>query len=216
MHVIRTLLPNEFDLLKEHLLRLDAEDRFRRFAGHSDDATVARHVEQIDHFRTTVVAWIEDGRLRGAAELMRLNTPAAERGEIAVTVEKDRQDQGIGTELLRRALTIARNRGIEQILMVCLPENGKMRHLADKFRGKLIDLGGEMEAKVDLVAPDGLSLLQEAVDLGQSAVDAMLAQWSPRRPRSQKIRSPALPRPRGRCAPTPAASAPARTGRARR
>lgn len=181
MRIIRTLLPTEFGLLKDHLLRLDRDDRYLRFGGHCDDTIVARHVDGLDRFRTVAVALFEDGEVRGAAELIRLDPPAATRGELAVTVEKAWQDSGVGTELLRRALTIARNRGLQSLFMICLSENSRMRHLADKFRGRLIELGGEVEATLDLLAPDGLSLLQEAMDMGHAALGSALEQWKPRR-----------------------------------
>jgi len=183
MRLIRTLLPTEFGMLKEHLLRLDAEDRRLRFTGLIDDAAVAGHADALDKFRAVVVACLEDGMVRGAAELLRFDPPGAERAEIAVTVEKAWQDQGIGTELLRRALTIARNRRIEQIHMICLSENARMRHLAEKFRGRMIVLDREVGATVDLLAPDGLSLFQEAMDLGHAAMGAAFEQWAARRRR---------------------------------
>jgi GNAT superfamily N-acetyltransferase len=181
MHVIRTLLPTEFGLLKEHLLRLEPDDRLRRFQGHASDQRIADYVGGLDRFHVVVVAWIEHGQLRGAAELSRFGAPVPTRGEIAVTVDKAWQDRGVGTELLRRALTIARNRGIEQIYMVCLAENGRMRHIADKFAGKLVDLGGEIEAMLALKAPDGFSLWQEAMDLGHATVASAFAQLAPGR-----------------------------------
>ncbi|MCK6454341.1 MAG: GNAT family N-acetyltransferase [Alphaproteobacteria bacterium] len=179
MHVIRTLLPTEFGLLRAHLLRLDPEDRRRRFAGQIGDDAVAAYVAALDRFRSTVVAWIEDGQVRGAAELLRFRAPAGTRAELAVTVERAWQDRGIGSELMRRALTIARNRGLDQVLMVCLAENGRMRHLADKFHGRMIDTGGEVEASVPLLAPDAWSLWQEAIDQGAAAIGEALEQWKP-------------------------------------
>ena len=181
MHVIRTLLPTEFDLLKDHLLRLDRDDRRLRFTGQCDNDGVARHADGLDRFRAVVVAWIEDGRVRGAAELLRFDPPGAQRAELAVTVEKNWQDKGIGTDLLRRSLTIARNRRLEQVFMICLAENGRMRRIADKFRGRLIELDCEIGATLDLLAPDGFSLLQEALDVGHAAVGSAFEQWTPRR-----------------------------------
>ncbi|MCC6469850.1 MAG: GNAT family N-acetyltransferase [Alphaproteobacteria bacterium] len=181
MHVIRTLLPTEFGLLKEHLLRLEPDDRIRRFQGQLSDERIAAYVDGLDRFHVVVVAWIEDGRVRGAAELVRFGVPIVTRAEIAVTVDKDWQDRGVGTELLRRALTIARNRGVEQVFMICLAENGRMRHIADKFAGRLIDLGGEVEATMALKAPDGWSLWQEAMDVGHASVASAFEQWTPRR-----------------------------------
>lgn len=181
MRIIRTLLPTEFGLLKDHLLRLAPEDRRLRFTGQCDDATVSRHADGLDRFRAVVVAWIEQGEVRGAAELLRFDPPGAQRAELAVTVEAGWQDKGVGTELLRRALTIARNRRMEQIFMVCLAENSRMRHLAEKFHGRMIELDREVGATVDLIAPDGLSLWQEAMDLGHAAVGSAFEQWTPRR-----------------------------------
>ena len=181
MHVIRTLLPTEFGLLKDHLLRLDQEDRYRRFQGHVGDQRIAAYVDGLDRFHAMVIAWFEGGRVRGAAEMARFSAPSLTTAELAITVEGPLQDQGVGTELLRRALTVARNRGIEQIYMVCLAGNGRMRHLADKFAGRMIDLGGEVEATMALKAPDGFSLLQEAVDQGEAAMASALARFAPGR-----------------------------------
>jgi len=182
MHVIRTLLPTEFNLLRDHLLRLDPEDRYRRFQGHASDARIVEYVAGLDRFRAIVVAWIEDGQMRGAAELARLGAPSLTHAELAVTVEGPWQDRGIGTDLLRRALILARNRGIERVHMICLATNQRMRHLADKFAGRMVDLDGEIEATLALRAPDGFSLLEEALGLGQASVVSALEQFVPRRP----------------------------------
>ena len=47
-----------------------------------------------------------------------------------MTVEDRWQDQGLGTELLRRAIVHARNRGLKSLYMICLTDNRRMQAIA--------------------------------------------------------------------------------------
>ena len=83
-----------------------------------------------------------------------------------MTVEHDWQSQGIGTELLRRAITVCRNRAIRSIYMICLVENRRMQRIARRFEGDLIVADGEAEAQVALPFPDQFTLAREALEEG--------------------------------------------------
>jgi acetyltransferase len=52
---------------------------------------------------------------------------------LAVVIADDFQGQGLGEELMRRALAAARAEGVEQVLVWFLPENTRMRSLAKKL-----------------------------------------------------------------------------------
>ncbi|SRR6266567_1703158 len=161
MRVYRKLLPYEIWRLREHLLRLSAADRrLRFFAGVGSDF-IAGHCRRVACLPAIVVGFFEDGVLRGAAELHIVDAFAG-LGELAVTVESDWQDRHIGTTLLDHAITVAENRGVRSIEMICLPDNRRMQHLARKFAARLVTVDNHAAADVKVPFPTQLSLWQEA------------------------------------------------------
>lgn len=166
MHVYRKLVPAEIGLFHDHLLRLTPEDRHCRFSGSVSDARIAEYCADIDWFRAIIIGCFVDGTLRGAAEL-RLDDPRVGwRAELAVTVEHEWQSRGIGTELLRRAITVCRNRAIRSIYMICLVANRRMQRIARRFEGELVIADGEAEAQVAVPFPDQFTLAREALEEG--------------------------------------------------
>ena len=57
----------ELPLLRDHLLRLDAESRRDRFHGFMDDSFIERYAAKCAGDGTVIIAYIEDGVVRGAA-----------------------------------------------------------------------------------------------------------------------------------------------------
>lgn len=91
-------------------------------------------------------------------------------------MEAPHQDVGIGSELTRRAVTIARNRGLRELYMVCLRENGRMQHIARKVGATVVLAGVEAEGRVALPHADPISLWQEAIDDGSGLIAETLGQ----------------------------------------
>jgi GNAT superfamily N-acetyltransferase len=175
MRVFRKLGPFETWRLRQHLLRLSPEERRLRFSGAVGDAFVTAHCERIDWLRAVIIGHFENGVLRGAAEL-RLETGIAGRAELAVTVEGAYQDQGIGTELLGHAITVAANRAMRSIYMICLIDNRRMQHIARKFTDRLIVVEDQAEADLVMQFPTLVSLWQEAAADGFGFVTSWLEQ----------------------------------------
>lgn len=63
--------------------------------------------------------------------------PHGQNAEIAVLVGDLYQRQGLGAELVRRLIEIAREEKLQEIVANILPENLGMRALADRFRFQL-------------------------------------------------------------------------------
>ncbi len=164
MHVYRKLVPAEIGLFHQHLLRLTPEDRQCRFSGYVSDAVIAEYCRKVDWFRSVIIGCFIDGTLRGVAELRFDDPRVGWRSELAVTVEGAWQNQRIGTELLRRSITVCRNRAIRSIYMICLVENRRMQRIARRFDGDLVFNEGEAEAQVALPFPDQFTLLHEALE----------------------------------------------------
>ena len=162
----RKLLPSEAGRLRRHLLRLTPEERRMRFHAALADAAIDRLCDRIDWFRTILIGYFVEGRLRGVAQLVFDRTLCPRTVEVAVTVERPWQGRGVGTELTRRAVTIARNRGAERQIMFCLVENLPMRRIARKLDSALAFDGGNLAADLGLRGATPWSLLEEVVQDG--------------------------------------------------
>lgn len=175
MRVFRNLAPFETWRLKQHLLRLSSDERRLRFSGAVGEHFISDHCDRIDWLRAVVIGAFEDGILRGAAELQ-LETGVPGRAELAITVEAAWQDQGIGTELLSRTITIAANRAMRSIYMICLLDNRRMQHVARKFADRLVFVEGQAEADLAVPFPTHASLWLEAASNGIGLIASWLEQ----------------------------------------
>ncbi len=184
MRVFRKLLPSELPQLKDHLLRLSADDRVARFSGHMGDEAVARHCARIDWRVSAVIGFFDAGVLRGAAELRGEDPRLGWSAELAVTVEEAWQDQGVGTELLRRAIVICRNRSLKSIYMICLLDNRRMQRIARKFEGALKFESGHVEADIVVPFPTQISLIEEAFADGTGLIATWWDRLEGRTPRA--------------------------------
>lgn len=139
-----------------------------RFCGHVSDGAISAYCERIDWSKTTILGCFVDREMRGVAELVLTQLAIPGNAEIALTVEKPFQDQGFGTELLRRTLVLARNRYVATVYMVCLLENRKIQHIARKFEASLVTHGREVEGKIWPPWPSWLSFIEEAAADGHA------------------------------------------------
>ena len=174
MPAFRKLLPAELSRYPDHLLRLDQDDRYARFTGGVSSSVIARHGAGIDWTRTILVGAFARGTLRAAVELCTDRLFWPDEAELAISVERELQGRRVGSALMRRALTIARNRGIRRVHMLCLAGNLRMRALARSFGGRLELDGGELSVTFALDPPNQFSLALEALEDGTGAVGAML------------------------------------------
>ena len=109
---VRTLRQQEeLPLLRDHLLRLDPESRHDRFHGFMDDGFIERYAAKCANDGTVIIAYIEDGVVRGAAELHPPDQSPDSQPEIAFSVEASVRRQGVGSILFKKLIAEARSRG---------------------------------------------------------------------------------------------------------
>jgi len=173
METFRKLVPTDLNSLHRHLLALGPEQRQMRFHGSVSDIAIERYCRDIDWFRTITLGYFVGSRLRGAVQLTFDRPWLPRRGELAITVETPWQGRGVGTELTRRALTIARNRGVAHLVITCLVENGPMRRIARKLGGALRFNPGTVAADVELRNPDAFTFFEELIADSCAAAAAM-------------------------------------------
>jgi RimJ/RimL family protein N-acetyltransferase len=161
---IRRLWPAERDLFTAHLLRLDAVTRRERFGTAVNDDFLVNYAATTFGVGGLVYAYIEEGEVRGAAELRGLEDIVTQTGEAAFSVEKAWRRRGLGEQLFSRLITAGRNRGIRTLYMTCLPENAAMRRLARKFEADLVGGYNDVEGSIATGAPTPFTILDEAFD----------------------------------------------------
>src|SRR6516164_11017678 len=140
----------ELPLLRDHLLRLDPASRHDRFHGFMDDSFIERYAEKCANDGTIVVAYFEDGVVRGAAELHPPDHSPDSQPEIAFSVESGLRRQGVGSILFRKLIAEARAKDYRSLRITTGAQNEAMRALAQKFGARLTFCHGESTGSIDL------------------------------------------------------------------
>ncbi len=169
------------DRVLDHLLRLDPEDRASRFGRATGDEEIRRYWERIDWARTLMIGCEAGGELRAVGELRAIGEGWGPTAEVAVTVERPVQGRRIGSELFRRLVTLARNRGVRSLYVICLARNRKVQRMVLRYGTELTQYDGEIEGQIRLPWPSSLSFVRELIDEYAGAVQAALTPPSPRR-----------------------------------
>src|SRR6202051_242329 len=148
---VRTLRQQEkLPLLRDHLLRLDRESRRDRFHGFIDDRFIERYAGKCADDGTVIVAYIEGGVVRGAAELHPPDQSPDSLPEIAFSVEACVRRQGVGSILFKKVIAEARSKGYHSLRITTGAQNQAMRALANKFGAHLTFRHGESTGSIDL------------------------------------------------------------------
>ncbi|MHA7833567.1 MAG: GNAT family N-acetyltransferase [Algiphilus sp.] len=192
--VFRLLWWFERDALEAHLLRLNPEDRYRRFGAHVSDAGLRSRTRRTQHSPRVILAAIVDGKVRGTVEIDFAPGRGVERSaEIALTVERSFRGQGMGSQLFAAGRLLAENRGADRLVLTTQADNWAMQRIA---RGHGMALHREDNETTALLSLQGNSVrgwLREAALHGRAllagawgvewpypvarAVDAVLLRW---------------------------------------
>jgi RimJ/RimL family protein N-acetyltransferase len=172
---VRTLSQQEeLPLLRDHLLRLDAESRRDRFHGFMDDEFIDRYAAKCADDGTIIIAYMENGVVRGAAEL---HPPAQSDDrvpEIAFSVEACVRRQGVGSILFKRLLSEARWKGYRRLRVTTDAANEAMRALAAKFGAHLVFRHGESTGTIEVGETPQAELARLAIDAPLNAARAVM------------------------------------------
>jgi hypothetical protein len=161
---VRTLRqPEELPLLRDHLLRLDPHSRHDRFNGFLDDSFIERYAAKCADDGTLIVAYIEGGVVRGAAELHPPGQSPDGLPEIAFSVEASVRRRGVGSSLFQRLIAEARWKRYSALRITTGAQNDAMRALANKFGARLAFRHGESTGTIDLEPQSQLELAKLAI-----------------------------------------------------
>ena len=161
---VRTLSQQEeLPLLRDHLMRLDRTSRHDRFHGFIDDSFIQRYAEKCANDGTVIIAYLEDGVVRGAAELHPPEQSANAQPEIAFSVERSVRRKGVGSVLFRKLIQEAHAKGYRNLRITTGAQNEAMRALANKFGAHLTFSHGESTGSIDLIKQDQTESAPSAV-----------------------------------------------------
>ncbi|MDP1582815.1 MAG: GNAT family N-acetyltransferase [Bradyrhizobium sp.] len=172
---VRTLRQQEeLPLLRDHLLRLDPESRHDRFHGFMDDSFIERYAAKCADDGTVIIAYIEDGVVRGAAELHPPDQSPDSQPEIAFSVEARVRRQGVGSILFKKLIAEARAKGYRSLRITTGAQNQAMRALAHKFGANLTFRHGESTGSIDLAPQAQPQAARAAIATPADAARAMV------------------------------------------
>jgi GNAT superfamily N-acetyltransferase len=179
---VRTLSQQEeLPLLRDHLLRLDRESRHDRFHGFMDDGFIERYAAKCASDGTIIIAHLEDGVVRGAAELHPPDQSPDSQPEIAFSVEAGQRRQGVGSILFRKLIAEARAKGYHSLRITTGAQNEAMRALAHRFGAHLTFRHGESTGSIDLTQqaqPDPARIaMATPFDAARAMVNFNRAYW---------------------------------------
>ena len=173
--IVRTLCQQEeLPLLRDHLLRLDPDSRHDRFNDFMDDSFIERYAAKCAGDGTTIIAYIEGGVVRGAAELHPPDRSEDSLPEIAFSVETRVRRQGVGSILFKKLIAEARSKGYRSLRITTGAQNQAMRALAHKFGAHLTFRHGESTGNIDLKPQSQIELAKLAIATPTEATRAMV------------------------------------------
>jgi len=161
--VVRRLHANDQTGICDHFLRLGVQSRRERFCGAISDDGVLSYAKNTFRYNSIICGAFVDGQLRGLVELRALFHSWPSTAEAAFSVEPEWQNIGIGDALFERMFAMAQNRGVRTIQMLCLKENGRMRHLAAKHHAQLLFNQDAVEAVLHPNWPTPQSIAEEII-----------------------------------------------------
>lgn len=177
MIIYKRLWPTNTTDYRDHLMRLTPDQRHYRFGGMVDDGFLDRKTGDIDWLRCLAFGCFVDGVLRGSVFIIRAHNGWIDEAELAITVEAPFEGQGIGTQLMRRATNIARNRGVARVTLFCLSDNFRLMALARKFDPTMTIDHGDAELTVDLGPATQISYAEEAFGLLETGISSFYEQF---------------------------------------
>ena len=172
---VRTLRrQEELPLLRDHLLRLDSESRRDRFNGFMDDGFIERYAAKCADDGTVIIAYLDGGVVRGAAELHPPDQSPDSLPEIAFSVEACVRRQGVGSILFKKLIAEARSKGYHSLRITTGAQNQAMRALANKFGAHLTFRYGESTGSIDLKQQSQPELTMPGIATAADAARAMV------------------------------------------
>ena len=149
---IRPLSPRHKPRILAHLVALSDGDRYLRFGYPATDEHICRYVDGLNFERDEIFG-IFNRRLQLVAMAhlaFSVDPKWASCAEFGVSVAANQRGRGMGAKLFDRAVTHARNEGVNMFFVHALSENAAMLRIARNAGARVERDGSESEAYLSL------------------------------------------------------------------
>ena len=170
--IVRRVLPNEYPKYCKHLKALDDASKHMRFGylvtNESIELLCAKFEADPDN---NILFCVEDNNLDfiGVGHIAFQD----DQMELAFSVLKEYQGNGMGNLLMKRVIQWCRTHGNLKGCMVCLSSNAAIKHLCLKYGIHIQSEHGETLADIELDSPNITTFLTEATDSNLAVMDYM-------------------------------------------
>lgn len=152
-----------------HLKNLNHDDRYSRFGYHASDYNIDQLILNMCYHPKDHELWYaRNDEQRVGWGHMAKNSDGT--WELAVSVDKEFQQQGIANDLMEEMLIWAKFHHISEVYMHCIEDNRIIQHLAKKHELKTKQRGdGERTAAIEVPEPNfvesNTQLLKEQAEI---------------------------------------------------
>jgi GNAT superfamily N-acetyltransferase len=171
MHTVYRLTHIEYHKYRTHLKKLDADSRYLRFGYAISDELIDRVCDRIERNPLKHKIFViedDDCNVIASGHISLEDDPV----ELAFSVLKQYQAQGMGSALMQRCIEWCQNRSIKTGCMVCLSRNTAIKKIASKH-GVLISEAGDVEATLTIPELNSGSVIHEIAEDNFAMFDHM-------------------------------------------
>lgn len=166
---VRRVLPHEYSKYRKHLKALDPASKHLRFGYMIQDEMIDKLCAQFEaEPDKNILFCIENDDLDFIAVG---HIAIQDNMELAFSVLKGYQGQGMGNHLFKRIIQWCRTHNKLKGCMVCLSHNSVIKHLCTKYGIHMTNDHGETLADIELDSPNLNTFLTEATDSNLAVID---------------------------------------------
>ena len=168
-HLVYRLQPHEYGRYRKHLLNLDEASRHNRFAYSIKDEMINQLCDTFESNPKDHKLFVIENENLDVVAVGHIAFSGSEM-ELAFSVLKEYQQQGMGSSLMKRCIEWCQNRNIKHGVMTCLSSNTAVRKLASKH-GVLVNDHGEVLADISIPDANVVSVMSEVMDSNLAKFD---------------------------------------------
>lgn len=136
LFIIKRLNNSHKEEILNHFKELDQESRYNRFCSSTNDSSLSLYVSKIDIDNHGYFGVFNDDlKMIGLGECVFFKSKdgTENEAEVAFSILKEYQGNGLGNKLFKRLIRFAKINDIEKLQMYCLRNNSKVIHLCKKY-----------------------------------------------------------------------------------
>lgn len=180
MYTVRKAFVNEYYKYADHLKALDLSSKQMRFTCYVSDVFIDRLVDSVvANSDKHVLFVVENDQLEFIAVG---HIALGDNTELALSVLKPYQGQGIGNALMQRMISYCRVNQYLKGYMICLPTNQAIRHLCDKYNVQVRIEDNDAIGQVEFEKPNIITYIDENTKSNLEFIDfvnkRVLLLWS--------------------------------------